>query len=153
MNVNSLKNLTHRFPKGNKINKGRKNALGYKHTKEAREKISLSHMGEKNPMKRPEVKEKMRLSKLRPDIPKEYSLDWTKTLRRCIRERDRYVCKVCGEIQTDKIFDIHHIDYDKKNCNPNNLITLCRKCHMKTNYNRDYWANYFNNLMGVNKII
>lgn len=25
------------------------------------------------------------------------------------------------------------------NCNPNNLIALCRKCHMKTNFNRDYY--------------
>lgn len=37
----------------------------------------------------------------------------------------------------------NHIDYNKKNCNPKNLITLCRKCHSKTNSNRDYWINYF----------
>ena len=34
---------------------------------------------------------------------------------------------------------VHHIDYDKKNCVSNNLITLCIPCHMKTNYNRSYW--------------
>jgi hypothetical protein len=39
INPNSLKNLTYRFPKGHKINKGRKNALGFKQTKEAKEKI------------------------------------------------------------------------------------------------------------------
>lgn len=39
---------------------------------------------------------------------------------------------------------VHHIDYNKLNCNPNNLITLCKSCHMKTNFNREYWLDYFN---------
>ena len=69
-----------------------------------------------------------------------YSVDWTKTLKRAIKERDRFTCQVCGE-QEDLM--VHHIDYNKKNCNSNNLITLCRSCHSKTNYNRDYWTNYF----------
>ena len=37
----------------------------------------------------------------------------------------------------------NHIDYDKLNCNPDNLISLCNSCHSKTNYNRNYWINYF----------
>ena len=37
-------------------------------------------------------------------------------------------------------------DYNKKNCDPTNLITLCRFCHAKTNYNRNYWMNYFQSL-------
>jgi hypothetical protein len=72
-----------------------------------------------------------------------YSVDWTKTLRRSIRERDRYICKLCNKVQEDISFDVHHIDYDKNNCDPKNLLTLCRQCHIKTNYNRDYWINYF----------
>jgi hypothetical protein len=35
--------------------------------------------------------------------------------------------------------DIHHIDYDKNNLQENNLISLCQKCHGKTNFNREYW--------------
>jgi len=38
---------------------------------------------------------------------------------------------------------IHHIDYDKQNCNENNLITVCNSCNSKVNYNRDYWFVYF----------
>jgi 5-methylcytosine-specific restriction endonuclease McrA len=34
------------------------------------------------------------------------------------------------------------IDYNKKNCNPENLITLCNKCHMKTNHNREKWIKF-----------
>lgn len=42
-----------------------------------------------------------------------------------------------------KKHDVHHIDYNKFNCNPENLITLCKSCHVKTNHNRNYWINYF----------
>jgi len=67
-----------------------------------------------------------------------YSLDWTKTLRKSIRERDHYICQICSA----EGIDVHHIDYNKKNCNPDNLITLCHKCHMKTNTNRNTWIIY-----------
>jgi 5-methylcytosine-specific restriction endonuclease McrA len=73
-----------------------------------------------------------------------YSIDWTKTLRQAIRERDKYTCQVCGEKQGDYVFSVHHIDYNKLNCNQDNLITLCKKCHQKTNFNRNYWLKYFN---------
>jgi 5-methylcytosine-specific restriction endonuclease McrA len=72
-----------------------------------------------------------------------YSVDWTKTLKVSIRERDKYICQLCFEQQGDIAHDVHHIDYNKENCNPSNLITLCHKCHMKTNFNRDYWINFF----------
>lgn len=70
-----------------------------------------------------------------------YSLDWTKTLKQSIRERDGYSCANCGATQREKNFHVHHIDYDKSNCDPGNLITLCNSCHMKTNWNRTYWNN------------
>jgi len=69
-----------------------------------------------------------------------YSIDWTETLRRAIRERDHYICQLCQQYGNI----VHHIDYDKKNCNSENLVTLCHKCHTKTNNNRNYWINYFN---------
>ena len=68
-----------------------------------------------------------------------YTVDWTETLRRAIRERDHYICQNCSQYGDI----VHHIDYNKKNCNPNNLITLCRKCHSKTNGNRKYWIKHF----------
>jgi len=42
-----------------------------------------------------------------------------------------------------KQLDVHHINYNKKNCDINNLVSLCRSCHMKTNFNREYWIKYF----------
>ena len=45
---------------------------------------------------------------------------------------------VLGEALT-----VHHIDYDKENCKENNLITLCKQCNSRVNFNRKYWTNYF----------
>jgi hypothetical protein len=42
-----------------------------------------------------------------------------------------------------KKLQIHHIDYNKKNNNLNNLISLCLSCHTKTGFNRSYWEKYF----------
>jgi hypothetical protein len=71
-----------------------------------------------------------------------YAVDWTKSLRIAIRERDKYTCQLCGKKQEDVAFSVHHIDYNKLNCNIDNLITLCKNCHTKTNMNRNYWIKY-----------
>lgn len=83
-----------------------------------------------------------------------YPVNWTNSLKIAIRERDHYQCQVCGEKQGDKTHSVHHIDYDKKNCNPDNLITLCKHCHSKTNHNREYWIKYltFNKLSRISSV-
>ena len=96
-------------------------------TEEHRNKIGDSKRGDKCPFWEGGI----------TDTP--YTVDWTNTLRRSIRERDHYTCMICGNEQTDKCFSVHHIDYKKENCDTNNLITLCNSCHTKTNYNRKYW--------------
>jgi len=68
-----------------------------------------------------------------------YSSAWTNRLREFIRERDNHKCIICNN--TGKC--VHHIDYNKKNCKEDNLITLCRHHHSKTNHNRDYYFAYF----------
>jgi 5-methylcytosine-specific restriction endonuclease McrA len=57
--------------------------------------------------------------------------------------RDSYKCLLCKK---DAKY-VHHIDYCKNNCNLKNLISLCNKCHAKTNSNRDYWFAYFTYIM------
>lgn len=68
-----------------------------------------------------------------------YPIDWTDKLKITIRERDKYTCQICIEYGSA----VHHIDYNKNNCNPENLITLCHSCHCKTNFNRKKWIDYF----------
>jgi len=75
-----------------------------------------------------------------------YTEEWNKKLRNKIRERDSFTCQECGftQKQLGYTLRIHHIDYDKKNSNPKNLISLCRSCHSQTNFNRNDWISYFN---------
>ena len=37
------------------------------------------------------------------------------------------------------------MDYDKSNCDINNLISLCCSCHTKTNFNKHFWYVFFMN--------
>ena len=70
-------------------------------------------------------------------------------LRELIRKRDNYVCQECGIHQNllkEKLC-VHHIDYNKKNNHPNNLIALCRHHHLKTSFRRKYWKEYFQRKM------
>ncbi len=108
---------------------------GFKFSLKAREKMSKSHIGiqanEKHPM-------------WKGGISREpYGQEWTKTLKEAIRQRDQYKCRLCECPQEECIekLNIHHIDYDKKNLNPTNLISLCRKCHSKTVSNREKWIS------------
>lgn len=71
-----------------------------------------------------------------------YCPKFNKELKEKIRSRDNYTCQLCGVKENGYKFHIHHIHYDKKNCNPD-LITLCRGCHFKTNGNRDYYESLF----------
>jgi 5-methylcytosine-specific restriction endonuclease McrA len=64
-----------------------------------------------------------------------YGLDWRKDLRESIRKRDNYHCQICKNFGKH----VHHIDYVKRNCNPQNLITLCNRCHARTNTKRNFW--------------
>jgi len=72
-------------------------------------------------------------------------------LKESIRTRDNFICQECGihQDELDRNLDVHHIDYNKDNLDPNNLISLCRTCHIKTNFNREDWQEYFENIMEV----
>lgn len=135
---------------------------------ETKEKIRIKLKGKKRPPFSSEWKEKIRqdtlksprkywLGKKREDFSEKfkgenhwnwkggisfqpYPIFWTKQLRLKIRKKYNFTCQLCFE----KGKDVHHINYDKNNCNENNLIILCHKCHSKTNIkNRDYWKSYF----------
>lgn len=69
-----------------------------------------------------------------------YSPSFNNHLKKKIKIRDNYTC-ICGK-KTQKLA-VHHIDYNKENCNDNNLISLCYSCHSKTNHNRDHWEIFF----------
>jgi hypothetical protein len=61
-----------------------------------------------------------------------------------ILDRDSRMCMnpCCNKINSNDIV-IHHIDYNKKNCHPINLITICRSCNTFANFNRDWYLNWY----------
>lgn len=114
-----------------------------KFTEQTKQKMSKKAKGRKLTE---EIKRKMSLSRGGTGIPyenTEYGSEFDSSLKEQIRFRDNYKCKICGcsQLENGKQLDVHHIDYNKKNNNINNLIALCKSCHMKTNANRDYWIN------------
>ena len=128
----------------------RQRRIGKKFSQDVRLKMSLSHKGKKpiqacitNKGKKRQQSTKDKISiansgqnhyaynpnKLRIDYP----IEWGNRLKEAIRKRDNYVCQDCGLSQEkhNKKLIIHHIDKNKKNCNPKNLITLCKNCHAR----------------------
>ena len=84
----------------------------------------------------------------------EYGQDFDSSLKEQVRFRDKYRCQECGctQLENGKQLDVHHIDYDKKYNVLNNLVALCKSCHIKTNFNRDYWKDiYATKVMILNK--
>ena len=57
-----------------------------------------------------------------------------------VLERDSYKCQECNSTES---LCVHHIDYNKKNNIPKNLIVLCSSCHSKTNFNREQWQKRY----------
>lgn len=72
-----------------------------------------------------------------PDKERSYPLTFNRQFKTMIRKRDMYICLLCRQPG----WDVHHIDYVKENTTPENCVTLCRRCHPKTNHNREYWKS------------
>jgi len=77
-----------------------------------------------------------------------YPPEFNEHLKRLIRERDRNTCQKCWELGNS----VHHIDYNKENNNPSNLVTLCETCHSKTNFNRKKWTPFFQGMVGKRRV-
>ena len=82
-----------------------------------------------------------------------YSSEFTKELKQEIRERDDFICQRCFKTECceikdmNRVLSIHHIDYNKMDCNKSNLITLCSSCNTIANGERDYWFAYYTYIM------
>lgn len=123
------------------IQKQRESILKLYENPEIRAKYSKARIGSRNP-------------NWKGGIDKDpYPFQFSYELKAKIRERDNHTCQLCGigeeehRSVTHRNLAINHIDYNKRNNEPSNLITLCMSCNSKVNFNRTYWTNYFRNLL------
>lgn len=62
----------------------------------------------------------------------DYPPGW-KTIADTIKDRANWRCENCGhphDPSTGYVLTVHHLDGDKDNCLPCNLVALCRRCHL-----------------------
>ena len=81
-----------------------------------------------------------------------YCYKFNERLKAKIRTRDDDTCQLCGKPQKEELEErnhrltVHHVHYKKSDCDPD-LITLCHRCNLKVNFNRDLWEMHFTYLL------
>lgn len=76
-----------------------------------------------------------------------YCFEFTKELKEFVKQRDGCKCVNPCCSGYSKILDVHHIDYNKKHCDLENLITICRSCNIKANKNRKWHTAWYRAIM------
>lgn len=111
------------FKEKTEIFKNKQRPKGWKHTEEAKSKLSLSIKGDKCCMWQggKSIQHKI------------YGGFFSKQLKDKIRVRDKFICQKCGipELELTRRLLIHHIDKNPKNCSEENLMSVCKSCHIK----------------------
>jgi len=76
-----------------------------------------------------------------------YPFEFNEEFKELVRERYDHTCMICKltQEQVGHTLNVHHIDYDKENLDPDNFIPLCNSCHGVTSgkNNRVYWTKVF----------
>jgi len=137
--------------------------MGHIITEETRRKIAESNKGkqmsETAKQKMREAKKGKYIGENNPNWSgetsfEEYPQEFNKQLKQSVLERDNYTCQNPNCKKLHNKLHVHHIDFNKKNNNPENLITLCSSCHTQINgrNHRDYWIECYQTIM-INRIM
>jgi len=100
------------------------------------EKMSVNRMGDKNPAWKGGI------------ACEPYCQIWLdKEYKEDIKVRDDHQCQNIDCWKIGGRLTGHHIDYNKKNCGPSNIVTLCNSCNGRANVNRKYWTKFYQEIM------
>lgn len=156
---NSYNPFAHMPRTWRKRNKGKtyEQIHGIKKSEKIKEKISKANKGKKGwkPSSNQRINHSIRMKGkfsgeknyfwgggiFKSPYPKEFNGQ----LKLKIRIRDDFTCQDCDKKEKELGYKlhVHHIDYNKENCSENNLISLCRKCHGKTQFKKKDWIEYY----------
>jgi len=78
-----------------------------------------------------------------------YSKEFNTWVKKQIKIRDGNKCQNPHCKNEGGRLHVHHIDYNKKNSDPFNLITLCNSCHSASNNNREYWEKLLTDIIMI----
>lgn len=79
-----------------------------------------------------------------------YNREW-KEYPKYTRDQGKCWSPYCNGKHIDKL-TLHHINYNKKECDGDNLITLCCSCNTKANKDREWHETYYSLLMVKRRI-
>lgn len=110
----------------------------------------------KNTEKEEDVKRKISESKIGNKNPnwhggvsfEPYCIFFNDEFRERVREYFNRCCYVCGKNETEnnQRLSVHHVTYNKETCCDDSkplFVPLCQTCHAKTNFDREYWQEFF----------
>jgi hypothetical protein len=121
-----------------RIQQLREASLGKYPSEETRRKMGDSHRGERHPMWLGGIS-------FEP-----YCQKFNAEFKERVRAFFEYRCTECGSSQNGEKLHVHHVAYNKEVCCDDTLplfVALCKKCHTKTNHNREYWHIHFTELI------
>lgn len=77
-----------------------------------------------------------------------YCFEFTNGLKEFVKQRDGYKCmNPCCNFKNPDDLCVHHFAYDKKKCNPEDLITVCRSCNAIANFDREWHTMWYRAIM------
>lgn len=145
--------------------KGNTNCLGHHHSKETIEKMSESHKGKQTKPFSGKHKKKMSEAAIKRYKNPENNPNWKGGIsfepycekfddefKERVREYWNRKCVLCDKDENvnKRKLNVHHVTYNKDTCCDNSIplfITLCNSCHSKVHNNREYWKEYFENII------
>jgi hypothetical protein len=116
---------------------------GKHHSPETCLKISIAHKGKKAGERNPAWKGGISFEP--------YCIKFNDEFKERVRAFFDYKCVECGEEQSKKKLDIHHVNFRKDACCAADVtplfVPLCQSCHGKTNHNRIFWQYWFTQMI------
>ena len=91
-----------------------------------------------------------------PSMPKSDIIMFPKnildeSIKQDIRDRDKHMCVICKQKESENRYtlNVHHINWDWKDNEPNNLISLCSRCHrvVHKSESKEYYRNQLENII------